>query len=179
MPAYGLQEEREENRRTLTERCERAADLINSEGGAAVAWCHLNDESTAPRPTHRRSGRADRIGVARREGRGATRLLPRRRESPRHQACHRRMGPELAARPPHDLLSLPLLRAVLPGRPSHVAIRTALRGGGRRRDHRGRSERPSQPSAQVRGRRPHVRPTHRTHERRTQGAAPQRLPRHD
>jgi len=47
VPAYGLQEEREENRRTLTERCERAADLINSEGGAAVAWCHLNDESTA------------------------------------------------------------------------------------------------------------------------------------
>ena len=44
MPAIGLQEEREENRRTLTERCEAAAALLES-AGTAVAWCHLNDES--------------------------------------------------------------------------------------------------------------------------------------
>ena len=44
VPAYGLREEREENRRTLTERCEAAADkLANADTG--VAWCHLNDES--------------------------------------------------------------------------------------------------------------------------------------
>lgn len=44
VPAHGLQEEREENRRTLTERCEAAAErLADAETG--VAWCHLNDES--------------------------------------------------------------------------------------------------------------------------------------
>lgn len=45
MPAVGLQEEREELRRTINERCETAATAI---GGAesAVAWCHLNAESS-------------------------------------------------------------------------------------------------------------------------------------
>lgn len=44
MPAVGLAEEREENRRTLNERCEAAAErLEDAEHG--VAWCHLNDES--------------------------------------------------------------------------------------------------------------------------------------
>jgi len=44
VPAHGLREEREENRRTLVERCEAAADaLANAEH--AVSWCHLNDES--------------------------------------------------------------------------------------------------------------------------------------
>lgn len=44
VPAHGLAEEREENRRTLIERCEAAtAALENAE--RAVAWCHLNDES--------------------------------------------------------------------------------------------------------------------------------------
>lgn len=44
MPAVGLQEEREENRRTLTERCETAAAAI-ADAEYGVAWCHLNDES--------------------------------------------------------------------------------------------------------------------------------------
>ncbi len=44
MPAVGLSEEREDRRRTLTERCERAADLVNDTGKPAVVWCHLNDE---------------------------------------------------------------------------------------------------------------------------------------
>lgn len=44
MPAVGLHEEREEMRRTLTERCEAAAAAMESvERG--VTWCHLNDES--------------------------------------------------------------------------------------------------------------------------------------
>ncbi len=43
MPAIGLREEREEQRRTLVERCEQAADLVEH-GEAAVVWCHLNDE---------------------------------------------------------------------------------------------------------------------------------------
>lgn len=44
MPAVGLREEREELRRTLNERCERAADLLAG-AESAVAWCHLNAES--------------------------------------------------------------------------------------------------------------------------------------
>lgn len=45
MPAVGLAEEREETRRTLTERCEAAAAALERGDGPAVAWCHLNDES--------------------------------------------------------------------------------------------------------------------------------------
>lgn len=44
LPAAGLHEEREERRRTLRERCERAASLIVGTGQPAVAWCDLNDE---------------------------------------------------------------------------------------------------------------------------------------
>jgi hypothetical protein len=44
MPARGLREEREENRRTLTERCEKAAELLE-DAAPGVAWCHLNSES--------------------------------------------------------------------------------------------------------------------------------------
>lgn len=46
LPAIGLREEREENRRTLTERCEAAAAALEH-AETAVAWCHLNDESRA------------------------------------------------------------------------------------------------------------------------------------
>jgi hypothetical protein len=44
MPAVGLREEREELRRTVNERCERAAEAIDG-ADHAVAWCYLNDES--------------------------------------------------------------------------------------------------------------------------------------
>jgi hypothetical protein len=46
--AHGLREAREELRRTLTERCEVAAEMLSdlSEGRHAVAWCNLNDESS-------------------------------------------------------------------------------------------------------------------------------------
>jgi hypothetical protein len=44
MPAVGLAEEREERRRTLTERCEMVASLVADSGKPAVAWAHLNDE---------------------------------------------------------------------------------------------------------------------------------------
>jgi hypothetical protein len=44
VPANGLREEREESRRTLTERCEAAAVALE-DADRAVAWCHLNDES--------------------------------------------------------------------------------------------------------------------------------------
>lgn len=45
VPAVGLAEEREANRRTLNERCEQAATLLAG-ADSGVAWCHLNDEST-------------------------------------------------------------------------------------------------------------------------------------
>lgn len=44
VPAVGLREEREENRRTLIERCETAATALES-AETGIAWCHLNDES--------------------------------------------------------------------------------------------------------------------------------------
>lgn len=44
VPAVGLHEEREEVRRTLTERCEKAAELL-ADANPGVAWCHLNDEA--------------------------------------------------------------------------------------------------------------------------------------
>lgn len=43
LPAVGLREEREELRRTLTERCEKAAELL-ADANPGIAWCHLNDE---------------------------------------------------------------------------------------------------------------------------------------
>lgn len=43
LPASGLWEEREEARRTLSERCERVAELV-SDDSCAVVWCHLNAE---------------------------------------------------------------------------------------------------------------------------------------
>ena len=44
VPAQGLWEERQEQRRTIAERCERVADLVNKTGQPAVVWCHLNAE---------------------------------------------------------------------------------------------------------------------------------------
>lgn len=43
MTAIGLREEREERRRTIAERCEMVAELVNHDR-PAVVWCHLNDE---------------------------------------------------------------------------------------------------------------------------------------
>ena len=45
LPAVGLAEQREERRRTMRERCERVASLVNHTGQPALVWCHLNDES--------------------------------------------------------------------------------------------------------------------------------------
>ena len=44
LPANGFHEEREERRRTIAERCEQAAALVNETGQSAVVWCHLNAE---------------------------------------------------------------------------------------------------------------------------------------
>ena len=42
--AETLEEQSEERRRTLPERCEKVADLLSGTGKPAVAWCHLNPE---------------------------------------------------------------------------------------------------------------------------------------
>jgi hypothetical protein len=46
LPATNFFEEREAIRRTIPERCEKAAELLNSHNNSCIAWCHLNDEST-------------------------------------------------------------------------------------------------------------------------------------
>ena len=43
MPAFGLAEERDERKRTLQERCQLAADLVQHDR-PAVVWCHANAE---------------------------------------------------------------------------------------------------------------------------------------
>ncbi len=43
LPAFGMQEERVEQRRTIEERCETASDLL-SNAKTGIAWCQLNDE---------------------------------------------------------------------------------------------------------------------------------------
>lgn len=44
LPAVGLKEERDEARRSLAERCEKAAALVADTRQPAVTWCHLNPE---------------------------------------------------------------------------------------------------------------------------------------
>lgn len=41
--AVSLPEQREERKRTIEERCERVAELVNT-GKPALVWCHLNEE---------------------------------------------------------------------------------------------------------------------------------------
>lgn len=44
MAAVGMWEQREERRRTITERCEKVAELVNH-GNQVLIWCHLNAEA--------------------------------------------------------------------------------------------------------------------------------------
>jgi hypothetical protein len=43
MPAITLEEQREERRRTMSERCDKVASLVDTKD-PAVVWCHLNPE---------------------------------------------------------------------------------------------------------------------------------------
>jgi len=43
LPAVGLKEQRDESRRSIQERCEKVAKLVDT-GHSALVWCHLNDE---------------------------------------------------------------------------------------------------------------------------------------
>lgn len=44
LAAVNLREQREEKKRTVKERCEKAAALVADTGEPALLWCHLNDE---------------------------------------------------------------------------------------------------------------------------------------
>jgi len=44
LPATGLFEQRKEKKRTIQERCEMVAQMINNTGEPAMVWCQLNDE---------------------------------------------------------------------------------------------------------------------------------------
>lgn len=45
LPAESLQDQREERRITLRDRCEEAARIVCAHDAASVVWCHLNDEA--------------------------------------------------------------------------------------------------------------------------------------
>jgi len=44
LPAVGLDEQREERKRTIVERCNRVAQLVNGTKEPALVWCHMNAE---------------------------------------------------------------------------------------------------------------------------------------
>jgi hypothetical protein len=47
LPAENLQEQREERRITIADRCEAVQKIVSEHDGASVIWCHLNDEADA------------------------------------------------------------------------------------------------------------------------------------
>ncbi|TAL82044.1 MAG: helicase [Candidimonas sp.] len=44
LPAADIHEKRDEQHRTVRERCEKVADLVNHTGQPALIWCQLNEE---------------------------------------------------------------------------------------------------------------------------------------
>ena len=45
MAARNLQEQRQERRNSIEERCQKALDIVLAHDGPTVSWCELNDES--------------------------------------------------------------------------------------------------------------------------------------
>jgi hypothetical protein len=45
LPAVGLDEQRDERRRSIPERCDRVAELANASTEPVTVWCHLNEEA--------------------------------------------------------------------------------------------------------------------------------------
>ena len=117
----------QEQRRTIQERCEPSAELL-ADADSAVAWCQLNDEGDLLARLIPGAVQVSRLGRPRQQGGGAGGVLARRDPGAGHEAEDRRVGPELAALPPDDVLPVPLLRAVLPGRPALVAVRPDAAG---------------------------------------------------
>lgn len=44
LPAVGLKEQRDERRRSITERCDKVAELVATHADQSLIWCHLNEE---------------------------------------------------------------------------------------------------------------------------------------
>ena len=44
IPATDLREQRAEKKRTIKERCDQVAEMVNHTGQPALVWCHLNEE---------------------------------------------------------------------------------------------------------------------------------------
>ncbi|MEY3659387.1 MAG: hypothetical protein RLZZ169_212, partial [Pseudomonadota bacterium] len=44
IPATNLREQRIERKRTVQDRCEQVANMVNGTGQPALVWCHLNEE---------------------------------------------------------------------------------------------------------------------------------------
>lgn len=44
LPAIGLDEQREEQKRTIKERCEKVAEIVNAKNESSLIWCNLIDE---------------------------------------------------------------------------------------------------------------------------------------
>lgn len=44
LPALSLEDQREERTRTISERCEKAAEIANATRHPVICWCHLNKE---------------------------------------------------------------------------------------------------------------------------------------
>jgi len=45
LPAFTMEEQRNEQRRSIKERCEAAAEFLQDATTPSVSWCHLNEES--------------------------------------------------------------------------------------------------------------------------------------
>lgn len=45
-PAVTIKEQQQERHRTVNERCEKIAEIINGHDRPAICWCHYNDEGT-------------------------------------------------------------------------------------------------------------------------------------
>jgi hypothetical protein len=136
VPAVTMDEQREELRRTLTERCEKAAELLTHDR-PALAWCYLNDEGRLlarliPGAVEGQRGRHD--DEKEEKPRGVRRRPDPR---PREQAEGGRVRAQLAALRPHDVFPLALLGAVAPGRPPVLALRPDFPRDGGRGDHGG------------------------------------------
>jgi len=44
LPAIGLKEQREDLRRTINDRCDKASELVNAHDNPSLVWCNLNEE---------------------------------------------------------------------------------------------------------------------------------------
>ena len=44
LPAVGLKEQREERKISMTDRCEKVAEAVNSKPDKSLVWCHMNEE---------------------------------------------------------------------------------------------------------------------------------------